>query len=507
MTWPDLRRLDGYLPPDMEKSYRQHYLKADVRTASISMLLLCILLVAFAYNDYVLFGLTTTFYFLITLRSLYLIYFIALILYLRGNSDPRKLDINLFIWLLSSMVMVIVINLTRPAGYAGNFTIDVILILLVYLGMPMRLLFRCAGAFIFTIGEIITFFLIRQIASPVLAYSSLLALLMANVGGIFVSGILYSFRRNEFREKTEAAEARALLQASEEHSREAANQWQTTFDSINDLVSIQDTDFRLVRVNKAYADSMKTKAQDLIGKHCYEVVHGTICPVDNCPHEQTMKTKKAITEELFEPRLGVFLEVSTSPIFSEAGEISGTVHLAKDITERKQLQQKLQEMATHDFLTGLPNRVLISDRFEVAAAEANRDKCSLALMSLDLDRFKLINDSMGHAAGDEMLKAVALRLIDVVRSSDTVARIGGDEFILLLQKIHQPGDAASIAAKIIDSFKETFNLDGHLIHSTTSIGIALYPQHGTDLVTIQHKSDEALYKAKGQGRNNYQFYG
>ena len=219
-----------------------------------------------------------------------------------------------------------------------------------------------------------------------------------------------------------------------------------------------------------------------------------------------MATKKAVSEELFEPRLGIFLEVSTSPIFNAAGEMSGTVHLAKDITERKQLQQKLEEMATHDFLTGLPNRLLLNDRFAVAAAEANRDKCSLAIMSLDLDHFKLINDSMGHAAGDEMLKTVARRLTDAVRSSDTVARIGGDEFILLLQKIHQPGDAAFIAAKIIDSFKEPFNLNGQFIRATTSMGIALYPRDATDLGTLSHKSDDALYRAKGQGRNNYQFY-
>jgi diguanylate cyclase (GGDEF)-like protein len=127
-------------------------------------------------------------------------------------------------------------------------------------------------------------------------------------------------------------------------------------------------------------------------------------------------------------------------------------------------------------------------------------------MSLDLDHFKLINDSMGHAAGDEMLKTVARRLTDAVRSSDTVARIGGDEFVLLLQKIHQPADAAFIAAKIIDSFKEPFNLDGQVIHSTTSIGIALYPKDGTSLETVSQKSDDALYRAKGHGRNNYQFH-
>lgn len=132
-----------------------------------------------------------------------------------------------------------------------------------------------------------------------------------------------------------------------ETSQEASGQWQATFDAITDLVSVQDKESRLVRVNKAYADILKTKPEDLIGKHCYEVLHGTSCPFDNCPHVQTMNTKKTVTEELFEPRLGVFLEVSTSPIFNEAGETTGTIHLAKDITERKKAEDDMKLRETH----------------------------------------------------------------------------------------------------------------------------------------------------------------
>ena len=146
--------------------------------------------------------------------------------------------------------------------------------------------------------------------------------------------------------KKEIGGAGAGISGSEK-SREAAGQWQATFDAISDFISIQDTDSRLVRVNKAYADILKTKPEDLIGKHCYEVLHGTSCHFDNCPHVQTMNTKKAVTEELFEPRLGVFLEVSTSPIFNEIGEMTGTIHLAKDITGRKKTEDDMKLREAH----------------------------------------------------------------------------------------------------------------------------------------------------------------
>ncbi len=491
MKWPDLRHLDGYLPEDLEKAYRLYYLKDDTRTAGISMLLLCILLVAFAYNDYLLFGLTPTFYFLIILRICYLAYFIALIIYLNKNQNPRKFDINLFVWLILSMIMVIVINLTRPASYAGNYPIDVVLVLLVYLGMPMRLLFRCTGALIFTISEILILFFFRHTTSPVLAFSSLLALVAANIGGIFASHILYSSRRSGY-------------QARVEQERISA-EWQATFDSITDSISIHSADYRLIRVNKAYADTFQMKPDELIGRHCYEIVHGTSGPLDNCPHTQTLKTGKPVIEEIFEPLLGAYLETSTSPIINRDGEVTGTVHIVKNISERKQLLQKMEEVSTHDFLTGLPNRVLVKDRFDIAVAQADRKGNKLAVMSLDLDRFKLINDSMGHSAGDEVLKAIALRLKDALRSSDTAARMGGDEFLVLLQDIQDREDAIAIADKILVSFKQPFIIEDQKLHVTTSIGIALYPDDSADLESLVKKSDEAMYRAKGLGRNNFQF--
>ncbi len=181
--------------------------------------------------------------------------------------------------------------------------------------------------------------------------------------------------------------------------------------------------------------------------------------------------------------------------------------LITDISERKLMEQKLEEMATHDFLTGLPNRVLLADRFTMAAALAQRNKASLAVMSLDLDKFKTINDTLGHEAGDQVLKTVSTRLAAIIRASDTLARIGGDEFILVMQETKGREDATATAQRILDSFAEPLLIDGHQVHLSTSIGIAVYPEDTEDLETLIKKSDAAMYYSKGHGRNQFKFFG
>jgi diguanylate cyclase (GGDEF)-like protein/PAS domain S-box-containing protein len=194
------------------------------------------------------------------------------------------------------------------------------------------------------------------------------------------------------------------------------------------------------------------------------------------------------------------------PLRDEAGKIVGYEGIASDITERRQLQQRLEEMATHDFLTGLPNRALLLDRFTMAAALAHRNKAGLAVMSLDLDRFKSINDRLGHDAGDQVLKVVSARLTGIIRASDTVARVGGDEFMLVMLETKRVEDTTAIAQKILDSFAEPLSIDGHPLHLSTSIGIALCPEDGEDLEILTKKSDAAMYYSKGHGRNQFKFY-
>jgi diguanylate cyclase (GGDEF)-like protein len=181
--------------------------------------------------------------------------------------------------------------------------------------------------------------------------------------------------------------------------------------------------------------------------------------------------------------------------------------LLTEVAERKQAELKLEVMATHDYLTGLPSRALLLDRFTVAAALGRRNRTRLAVMSLDLDKFKSINDTLGHDAGDQVLKAVGMRITQVLRVSDTFARVGGDEFISVMVVASQIEDATIMAQKILDSFAEPLSIDGHQLQLSTSIGIAMYPDNAEDLETLTKKSDTAMYYSKDHGRSQFKFYG
>ncbi|HMK86058.1 MAG TPA: diguanylate cyclase, partial [Steroidobacteraceae bacterium] len=168
--------------------------------------------------------------------------------------------------------------------------------------------------------------------------------------------------------------------------------------------------------------------------------------------------------------------------------------------------RQLRHLATHDALTGLPNRVLLEDRLEQAVAHADRDARSFALMVCDLDRFKLVNDSLGHSAGDELLQEVARRLTGLVRSVDTVARLGGDEFVLLISSIRDHEDAKRLAARAIEALQTPVHIAGIDVHTSPSIGIAFYPADGSTIEALTAHADAAMYCAKQRGRGNVQCY-
>lgn len=189
---------------------------------------------------------------------------------------------------------------------------------------------------------------------------------------------------------------------------------------------------------------------------------------------------------------------------AELEAANSKLQLAKEQAEMA--AERMTHQAYHDALTELPNRALLNDRLIVALAHAPREHCKLALLFLDLDRFKVINDSLGHAVGDRLLVQVARRLEHCVRREDTVARLGGDEFMVLLSSIQEPNDAGRVAQKIIDTLSEPLNCDGQELHVTTSIGISIYPDDGTDGGMLMKNADMCLYRAKDRGRNNYQFW-
>jgi diguanylate cyclase (GGDEF)-like protein len=180
--------------------------------------------------------------------------------------------------------------------------------------------------------------------------------------------------------------------------------------------------------------------------------------------------------------------------------------LANEIAARKQIEEKIRYMACHDNLTGLPNRILFKDRLDTARTLAVRNTEKLAILFIDLDGFKAVNDTLGHQAGDQLLQEVARRLQAAVRQSDTVGRVGGDEFIVLLNGIEHGGDAARVAEKILETLEQPIWLAGQSAKVGASIGISIFPDHGDDTEKLIAFADGAMYGIKKSGKNAYAFY-
>jgi diguanylate cyclase (GGDEF)-like protein len=185
---------------------------------------------------------------------------------------------------------------------------------------------------------------------------------------------------------------------------------------------------------------------------------------------------------------------------------NGAIVMHLDITDRKRVALELAHSAQHDFLTELPNRMLLQDRIRQAISLAPRHQTKLAVLFLDLDGFKHINDSLGHSAGDKLLRSVARRLVECVRSSDTVSRQGGDEFVVLLSEVGHPEDPAIAARRILQAVTKPHSIDEHELHISTSIGVSVYPEDGLDAETLIENADTAMYQAKKHGRQTYQFF-
>lgn len=205
--------------------------------------------------------------------------------------------------------------------------------------------------------------------------------------------------------------------------------------------------------------------------------------------------------------------ITKFPLRNQDNETLGVCTIGTDITERKMAEHALREqqsrlnfMAFHDSLTALPNRSLFYDRIYHGLARARRSNCKVALMLLDIDRFKIINDSLGHDAGDILLKAIAMRLNEAVRDMDTVARLGGDEFVIVLEGIQDMNDVFQVSNKLLSTLASPIDVNNHSISTTVSIGVSVFPDDGKDTDELLKNADIAMYKAKEAGKNNCQFY-
>jgi diguanylate cyclase (GGDEF)-like protein/PAS domain S-box-containing protein len=231
--------------------------------------------------------------------------------------------------------------------------------------------------------------------------------------------------------------------------------------------------------------------------------------------EIRLKCKKDGAHRIFEDRrvvtmlssVGMYESVSESTeVVAPTRRYLGTYGVARDITERKLAEETINFQALHDHLTHLPNRRLFKDRLELAIVQAKRSGAGLAVMFIDLDRFKLVNDTHGHSEGDELIRNVSQRLRSCIRAGDTLARQGGDEFTALLTGLSGDADATVIAEKIIEDFRLPYSVAGNEFRATASIGIAIYPRDGETAETLIRNADIAMYKVKGIGKNSFQVY-
>ncbi|MGE4560161.1 MAG: diguanylate cyclase, partial [Desulfobulbus sp.] len=297
---------------------------------------------------------------------------------------------------------------------------------------------------------------------------------------------------------------------------------QTVIDSAGDPVMVIDLDYNVLLINQAAARlvSPKDKKGVLQGEKCYQLFCGADRPCRDlrfpCPVAEVVERKRQV-KLVHNPYHGNGIkntfELEVSPLLDRQGALYGIIEVARDITDRLRIEKELREsqshlyrLAHHDTLTGLPNRLLFRDRLSQAVTKADRNRTGVAVLFLDLDKFKTINDTFGHDVGDALLEEVAARLQRQCRQSDTVARLGGDEFVFVLEAIGERKDAGVVADKIMAALAEPVQAKEHRIQVSTSIGIALYPDDAGSIDEVIKCADMALYAAKEIGRSNYQFY-
>lgn len=304
--------------------------------------------------------------------------------------------------------------------------------------------------------------------------------------------------------------AESKLRAAEEALFEEKERTQVTLDAIGDAVMTIDLAGRVTYLNAVAEIMTGWPGKEALGRPFDEVFRvidaATRQPVANPAQRAIAENRKVGLDAncLLLGRDGgeLAIEDSATPIHCRDGRVTGAVIVFHDVSASRAMTLKMAHLAQHDFLTGLPNRVLLTERLTQAIGLAHRYQKQVGLLFLDLDNFKHVNDSLGHGVGDQLLQSVAERLSICVRATDTVCRQGGDEFVILLAETEHPDDAAHVADKLLAAFAALHDIDGHALHVTLSIGISIYPDDGTDVDTLLQHADTAMYHVKTSGRSN-----
>jgi diguanylate cyclase (GGDEF)-like protein/PAS domain S-box-containing protein len=287
-----------------------------------------------------------------------------------------------------------------------------------------------------------------------------------------------------------------------------------TLNSIGDAVLCTDISGNITYLNLVAETMTGWRREEAIGKRLaevFQIIDGPTRKTARDPMEMAVEQNRTVglTVNCVLIRRDGFesaIEDSAAPIHDRGGHIIGAVIVFHDVSAARAMSHQMTHSAQYDLVTNLPNRLLLNDRITQSISLARRQNRPIAVLFLDLDRFKYINDSLGHATGDKLLQSVSKRLLAGVRASDTVSRQGGDEFVILLSEITYPEDAATSANKILHALSGPHSIEGQDLHIDGSIGISVYPEDGEDAETLIKNADTAMYHAKENGRNNFQFF-
>ncbi|MES2757397.1 MAG: diguanylate cyclase [Pseudomonadota bacterium] len=310
-----------------------------------------------------------------------------------------------------------------------------------------------------------------------------------------------------FNEAIDQAVAESLARFTD--MKERRNRlFEALLSSSPDLNYILETNGAIIYANKAFADVFQKTPADMVGADftamCKQFVRDIGRQFKNV--YQTGKTYRGEMHTLADTGQNRTYEYLLVPVFSPSGRCEAVAGSARDITERKAVEESTRRSANHDFLTDLPNRSLFRERLEHEIKHSTRTGLPLALMFIDLDLFKEVNDRLGHAAGDQMLQEVAHRISTCVRDTDTVARLGGDEFTVILTDVTIPANIEKIAAEILGELRRPFELQAGAATISCSIGITVFPGDAATPDELVRNADEAMYASKNAGRNRYQFF-
>jgi diguanylate cyclase (GGDEF)-like protein/PAS domain S-box-containing protein len=319
-------------------------------------------------------------------------------------------------------------------------------------------------------------------------------------------------RATAVRNETGEVEKMVFLYAditAQKQALEELKLYEKVFDNTDEGILVTDAKTRIIKANRAFGDITGYDHRNLSGK-TPKIFKSDIHDKDFYRELWSQLTSQGFWRgEIFDRREDgslIPLWQTISAVKDEQGVISNFISVINDISALRETQSRLDHLAYHDPLTDLPNRLLLQDRLEHAIQRSMRDEAITAVLFIDLDRFKTINDSLGHLVGDRLLQQVAKRIASLVRNSDTVARLGGDEFVILLEGINSKDDAARMAAKVIDILREPFLVEQHELHIGCSIGVSFTPDDGIDAVSLLKNADTAMYQVKDSGRNAYHLY-